>query len=50
MSKREEIEPTPGDNRYVRRNEDGEFIESDDLNRALSQDDRKNAKKIGQAW
>ena len=45
MSKREEIEPNPGDKRYVRRNDDGEFTESDDLNRSLSEDDRKNAKK-----
>ena len=44
MSKRELIEPTKGDKRYVRRNENGEFSESDDLNRSLSQDDKKNAK------
>ena len=45
MSKRELIEPTPGDKRYVRRNDEGEFTESDDLNRSLSQDDRQNAKE-----
>ena len=45
MAKREEIEPNPGDKRYVRRNDEGEFTESDDLNRSLSQDDRQNAKK-----
>ncbi len=44
MAKRELIEPTEGDKRYVRRNEDGEFTESDDLHRSLSQDDKKNAK------
>ncbi|MGI4869790.1 MAG: hypothetical protein ACRYFX_01290 [Janthinobacterium lividum] len=43
-SERELIEPTPGDKRYVRRNDDGEFAESDDLNRSLSQDDRQDAK------
>ena len=43
MSKRELIEPTEGDKRYVRRDDDGQFSESDDLNRSLSQDDRQNA-------
>ena len=45
MSKRELIEPNPGDKRYVRRNEEGEFTESDDLNRSLSRDNDKNAEK-----
>jgi len=44
-SKREEIEPNPGDKRYVRRDEDGEFESEVDLNRSLSQDDKHNAKK-----
>ncbi|QJX48686.1 hypothetical protein HMJ29_17885 [Hymenobacter taeanensis] len=44
MSKRELIEPTEGDKRYVRRNEKGEFTKSDDLHRSLSRDDRKNSK------
>ncbi|SHJ52684.1 hypothetical protein SAMN02745146_3354 [Hymenobacter daecheongensis DSM 21074] len=44
MAKRELIEPNEGDKRYVRRNDDGTFKESDDLNRSLSQDDRENAK------
>jgi hypothetical protein len=44
-SKREEIEPNPGDKRYVRRDEDGEFETEVDLNRSLSQDDRHNSKK-----
>ncbi|UOQ77308.1 hypothetical protein MUN84_00835 [Hymenobacter sp. 5516J-16] len=44
MSKRELIEPTPGDKRYVRRNEKGEFTSTVDLNRSLSQDDRHNSK------
>ena len=48
MAKREEIEPTPGDKRYVRRGPDGEFTESTDLNRSLSGDDRKNSKKTVQ--
>lgn len=44
-SKRELIEPTPGDKRYVRRDDEGKFTESDDLNRSLSQDDRQDAEK-----
>lgn len=43
MSKRELIEPNEGDKRYVRRDDDGQFSESDDLNRSLPQDDRQNA-------
>ncbi len=41
--KRELIEPHPGDKRYIRRDEKGRIRESDDLNRSLSQDDRKKA-------
>ncbi len=44
MSKRELIEPHKGDKRYVRRDEDGQFSESDDVSRSLSQDVRKHAK------
>lgn len=41
---RELIEPHDGDKRYVRRNEDGEFTESqDDVGRSLSQDQRTAA-------
>jgi len=43
-AKRELID-TGTDKRYVRRNEKGEFHESDDQSRALSQDQRKKAKK-----
>ena len=42
-SKRELIEPNPGDKRYVRRDEDGQFKESDDVSRSLGQDVRKDA-------
>jgi hypothetical protein len=41
--KRELIEPK-GDKRYVRRNDKGEFSESDDQSRSLSQDVKKHAK------
>lgn len=44
MSKRELIEPHKGDKRYVRRDEEGKFKESDDVSRSLSQDVRKDAK------
>lgn len=43
MSKRELIEPHKGDKRYVRRDEQGRFKESDDVSRSLSQDVRKAA-------
>lgn len=44
MSKRELIEPNPGDKRYVRRDEQGQFKESDDVGRSLAQDRRQHAK------
>lgn len=43
-SKRELIEPHSGDKRYVRRDEQGRFKESDDVSRSLSQDVRKHSK------
>ena len=42
--KRELIEPTPGDKRYVRRNEDGTFGDTVDVGRSLAPDVRKDAK------
>jgi len=44
MSKRELIEPHKGDKRYVRRDEKGQFKESDDVGRSLSQDIKRKAK------
>ena len=43
MAKRELID-TGTDKRYVRRDEDGRFKESDDVGRSLAQDVRKSAK------
>ena len=43
-SDRELLEPTDGDKRYVRRNDDGTFQESDDVGRSLSQDVKQHAK------
>jgi len=42
MSKRELID-TGTDKRYVRRDEEGRFKESDDVGKSLSQDVRKHA-------
>ena len=44
MTKRELID-TGSDKRYVRRDDRGRFLESDDVGRSLSQDVRKPAKK-----
>ena len=41
---RELIEPNPGDKRFVRRDEEGKFKESDDVGRSLSQDQKRDAK------
>jgi hypothetical protein len=43
--KRELIEPNEGDKRFVRRDENGQFTESDDVSRSLSQDQKQQAKK-----
>jgi hypothetical protein len=41
---RELIEPNEGDKRYIRRNHEGEFTDSqDDVGRSLFQDQRKDA-------
>jgi hypothetical protein len=45
-SKRELIEPTPGDKRYVRRDDQGRFKEVDDVSRSLSQDRKRKAKTV----
>jgi hypothetical protein len=43
-AKRELIEPTPGDKRYVRRDANGQFKEVDDVGRSLSADRKRKAK------
>jgi hypothetical protein len=43
-AKRELIEPTPGDKRYVRRDAEGKFKEVDDVGRSLSADRKRKAK------
>ena len=42
-SKREKIEPTEGDVRFVRRDEKGRFEEVEDAGRSLSQDRKRQA-------
>ena len=44
-SKRELIEPHPGDKRYVRRDENGQFKESDDVGKSLAADRRQHSSK-----
>lgn len=43
-AKRTLIEPHEGDKRYVRRNETGQFKESDDVGKSLAADRRRQAK------
>ncbi|HEY4529281.1 MAG TPA: hypothetical protein VIG97_02965 [Luteimonas sp.] len=43
MSKRELITPHEGDSRYVRRDDQGRFKESDDVGRSQKQDRAKKA-------
>ncbi|MBN8422768.1 MAG: hypothetical protein J0L73_27915 [Verrucomicrobia bacterium] len=43
-TKRELIEPHPGDKRYVRRDAQGQFKEVDDVGKSLSQDRRQHSK------
>jgi hypothetical protein len=43
-AKRELIEPTPGDKRYVRRDAEGKFKEVDDVGRSLSADRKRKAR------
>ena len=46
---RELIEPSEGDKRYVRRDEEGQFTDSqDDVGRSLSQDQKRDAKTESQ--
>ena len=45
MSKRERIEPNPGDARFVRRDEGGRFSKVVDVGRSLAADRRSSAKR-----
>jgi hypothetical protein len=48
-AKRELIEPNEGDKRFVRRDAKGQFSESDDVGRSLSQDRKRKAKGTSQS-
>ncbi|MDP2010786.1 MAG: hypothetical protein Q8K11_11465 [Phenylobacterium sp.] len=43
MSKRELIEPTPGDKRYVRRDEKGHFTDQVDVGKSLAADQKRQS-------
>jgi len=45
-AKRELIEPTKGDKRYIRRDTKGRIAESVDVGKSLARDVRKSAKTI----
>jgi hypothetical protein len=45
-AKRELTEPTPGDKRYIRRDDKGRIAESVDVGKSLAQDVRKRAKAV----
>ncbi len=44
--KKRELIDSGTDKRYVRRNDKGQVVESDDVGRSLSQDVRKPAKRV----
>lgn len=44
--KRELIEPTPGDKRYVRRDKEGKFKDVVDVGKSLSADRRSKSKTV----
>jgi hypothetical protein len=44
--KRELIEPTPGDKRYVRRDAEGKFKDVVDVGKSLAADQRSKAKTV----
>lgn len=44
MSKRELIEPNPGDKRYVRRDDQGHFKEEVDVGKSLAADQRQHSR------
>lgn len=43
MTKRELIEPNPGDKRYVRRDSEGRFSEQVDVGKSLAADQRRTS-------
>ena len=43
--KRELTEPNPGDKRFIRRDDQGQFGETDDVGRSLTKDRKRRAKR-----
>ncbi len=43
MSKRELIEPTPGDKRYARRDDQGQFSQEADVGKSSAADQRRHS-------
>lgn len=43
MTKRELIEPNPGDKRYARRDDNGQFSQQVDVGKSLAADQRQHA-------
>ncbi|MCU1400958.1 MAG: hypothetical protein JWN62_4067 [Acidimicrobiales bacterium] len=48
-TKRELIEPNPGDKRYVRRDENGRFTEQVDVGKSSAADQRKHSSNVPKA-
>lgn len=46
MTRRELIEPTSGDKRYVRRDDQGRFKDQVDIGKSLAADRRRKAKNV----
>ena len=49
MSERERTEPNKGDERYMRRDEHGQFSEAADVGRSLAADSRQHASRESRA-
>ncbi len=45
MSKRELIEPTPGDKRYARRDDKGQFSQEVDVGKSSAADQRRHSSR-----
>jgi hypothetical protein len=47
QGRREQIQPHPGDKRYIRRDDEGHFTKDQvDVHRSLSADDRRTAERV----
>jgi hypothetical protein len=46
MAERELVEPSKGDKRYVRRDDEGQFDQVEDVGRSSAQDQRRDAEAV----